>query len=271
MPKNPDCACPRACPRHGDCEACVSFHKTRPNPPDCMRKSRRTARKAAGRCILVAGGPSGDRVGEEALSAAPGDLVIACDAGYPAALRLGLKPALAVGDFDSYGGEIAPDVEIVRTPVRKDDTDTMTGLRLGLGRGYGEFVIVGALGGRLDHTVANLQALCWLCTQSARGVILSADNRAWAVKDGALELPRMEGWYLSVFAAGECEGVTLRGVEYPLAGARLAPSMPIGVSNEFAADTARIEVARGTLIVIASRRETRVPDQNRTVPAGDAD
>lgn len=62
-------------------------------------------------------------------------------------------------------------------------------------------MIVGALGGRLDHTVANLQALCWLCTQGARGVILSADNRAWAVRDGALELPRMEGWYLSVFAA----------------------------------------------------------------------
>lgn len=270
MPKNPDCACPRDCPRHGDCEACIAFHKTRPNPPDCMRVKRRPAPRGTGRCLLVAGGPSGDRAGVE-LKAAPGDLVIACDAGYPAALRLGLKPALAVGDFDSYGGEIAPDVEVVRTPVRKDDTDTMTGLRLGLGRGCREFVIVGALGGRLDHTVANLQALCWLCTQGARGVILSADNRAWAVRDGALELPRMEGWYLSVFAAGECEGVTLRGVEYPLAGARLSPSMPIGVSNEFSADTARIEVARGTLIVIASRREARDTEKNETAPAGTAE
>ena len=144
-------------------------------------------------------------------------------------------------------------------------------LRLGLGRGCREFVIVGALGGRLDHTVANLQALCWLCTQGARGVILSADNRAWAVRDGALELPRMEGWYLSVFAAGECEGVTLRGVEYPLTGARLSPSMPIGVSNEFSADTARIEVARGTLIVIASRREARDTEKNETAPDGTAE
>lgn len=79
----------------------------------------------------------------------------------------------------------------------------------------------------------------------------------------------MEGWYLSVFAAGECEGVTLRGVEYPLTGARLSPSMPIGVSNEFSADTARIEVARGTLIVIASRREARDTEKNETAPGRD--
>lgn len=43
MPKNPDCACPRDCPRHGDCEACIAFHKTRPNPPDCMAR-KETAR-----------------------------------------------------------------------------------------------------------------------------------------------------------------------------------------------------------------------------------
>lgn len=62
--------------------------------------------------------------------------------------------------------------------------------------------------------------------------------------------------------------MTLRGVEYPLTGARLSPSMPIGVSNEFSADTARIEVARGTLIVIASRREARDTEKNETAPPG---
>lgn len=65
--------------------------------------------------------------------------------------------------------------------------------------------------------------------------------------------------------------MTLRGVEYPLTGARLSPSMPIGVSNEFSADTARIEVARGTLIVIASRREARDTEKNETAPAGTAE
>lgn len=254
MVKNFDCACPRSCPRHGDCEACIAFHETRPYRPDCMRGKRRTGTGKPGRCILVAGGPPECVPGVE-LAAASGDLVVACDAGYPTALRLGLTPGVVVGDFDSYGGEIAPGIEVVRTPVRKDDTDTMTGLRVAVERGFRDFVIVGALGGRLDHTVANLQALCWLCEQGARGVILSADNRAWAVKDGALELPRIEGWYLSVFAAEECEGVTLRGVEYPLTSYRMTPSLPIGVSNEFSAETARIEVARGTLLIIASRRE----------------
>lgn len=117
-------------------------------------------------------------------------------------------------------------------------------------------MIVGALGGRLDHTVANLQALCWLCTQGARGVILSADNRAWAVRDGALELPRMEGWYLSVFAAGECEGVTLRGVEYPLTGGAALP----------------VDADRGEQRVFrrygAHRGRARHPDRDRVAPGG---
>lgn len=103
MPKNPDCACPRDCPRHGDCEACIAFHKTRPNPPDCMRVKRRPAPRGTGRCLLVAGGPSGDRAGVE-LKAAPGDLVIACDAGYPAALRLGLKPPSRSGTSTPTAG-----------------------------------------------------------------------------------------------------------------------------------------------------------------------
>ena len=115
-------------------------------------------------CYIVAAA----ELAPERLRPEPGDLLIAADAGLLHLERLGLAPDLALGDFDSLGYvPEAPQVEVC--PVRKDDTDTMTGLRLGLGRGCREFVIVGALGGRLDHTVANLQALCWLCTQGARG------------------------------------------------------------------------------------------------------
>ena len=70
---------------------------------------------------------------------------------------------LVVGDFDSYGGPVDPSLPVSRMPAEKDDTDTLAGLKLGLARGYRDFVMVAAFGGRLDHTIANLQALVFLC------------------------------------------------------------------------------------------------------------
>ena len=205
------------------------------------------------RCIVVAGGPWED-CGRVELQARADDYIVACDAGYANALRLGLRPALAVGDFDSYRGEVAPEIPVYTVPARKDDTDTMLGVKLGMEEGCREFVILCGFGGRLDHTVANLQTLCFLCEQGLQGSMLSERNCAWAVRNGTLRLPRMEGYHLSVFAAGgRCEGITLRGLEYPLENGTLTPATPLGVSNEFVAEQAQICVRSGTLLVIASR------------------
>ena len=83
------------------------------------------------------------------------------DAGYTQVRRQGLKPDLVVGDFDSLGS-VPEGEKIVRHPVMKDDTDMMYSLKECLGRGYRNFLILGATGGRLDHTVANLCALYYL-------------------------------------------------------------------------------------------------------------
>lgn len=246
------CPCPRDCPRHGDCKACMERHARSVYPVYCRRKGARAQK----RCVVVAGGPFSlcDQVRPS------GDFFIACDAGYAVCEQLGLRPDLVVGDFDSYGGPIDPSLPVSRMPAEKDDTDTLAGLRLGLARGYRDFVIVGALGGRLDHTIANLQALVFLCENGARGTILSNDNQAWAVRNGAIEIARIDGWHLSVFAAdGPCEGVTLENVAYPLRDAVLTPSFPLGVSNEFRGGTARISVKRGTLLIIASKEHLENP------------
>ena len=207
------------------------------------------------RCILLSGGPPSDCAGVR-LPRRPGDYVIACDAGYLLAARLGLRPDLAVGDFDSLRGGVDPSVPVHTAPRAKDDTDTMLGARLGLERGCREFLIVGGFGGRLDHTVANLQTLCFLAGEGASAQIRSDRNLAWAVRDGTLELEPLEGWHLSVFAAsGPCEGVTLEGLAYPLDRRRLTPDYPIGVSNEFTGGPARVTVERGTLLVIASKED----------------
>lgn len=204
------------------------------------------------RCILLAGGPADDWDGAP-LERLPGDFVVACDAGYESAVRLGWRPDLAVGDFDTYHGSLDDAVRVYKAPPEKDDTDLMLGIKLALREGCRDFCIYGAFGGRLDHTIGNLQALAYLCNHGARGEIRALRNRAWAVRDGSLSLPRMDGWHLSVFAwDGLCEGVCLRGLAYPLTEALLSPDFPLGVSNEFAGEQAHISVRHGMLLVVAS-------------------
>ena len=117
------------------------------------------------------------------LTPVPGDLVIAADKGYETLSRLGVHPGLVVGDFDSLGS--VPDhPQVLRLPRVKDETDTGFALRQGLKRGYRRFVLLGCLGGRLDHTVANLQLLSWLSAQGAQGVLLGEGEAAAVVTEG---------------------------------------------------------------------------------------
>ena len=185
------------------------------------------------------------------------DFVIAADGGYAAAKQLGIKPNLVVGDFDSLG--YVPEAEeIIRHPVRKDDTDTLLAIRLGLERGYRNFVITGALGGRLDHSFANLQSLLFLRDHGARGVLYGDGFAVTAVTDGSITV---EGrGTLSVFSMDpKATGVYLRDVSYCLENAELTSSFPIGVSNEFIGKPATIGVESGTLLVMWQAAKEELP------------
>lgn len=180
-----------------------------------------------------------------------GDLILAADAGLLHCRALGLRPDLIVGDFDSMD---APEGEgpCLRLPVEKDDTDSMRALKEGLARGCREFYLYGATGGlRLDHTLANLQALAYLARHGARGYLYDRDFVYTALENGALIIPREVEWgLLSVFSLGErAEGVTLAGVQYPLAEGTVTCDFPIGVSNHFTAPEAAVRVRRGLLLV----------------------
>lgn len=185
------------------------------------------------------------------------DFVIAADGGYAALQALGVKANLVVGDFDSLGFVPAAE-EIVQHPVRKDDTDTLLAIRLGLERGYRNFVITGALGGRLDHTFANLQTLLFLRDHGARGVLYGDGFAVTAVTDGSIT---MEGdGTLSVFTMdAAAKGVFLRDVSYPLENAELTSSFPIGVSNEFIGKPATIGAENGTLLVMWQAEKEALP------------
>lgn len=182
---------------------------------------------------------------------APGDFVIAADAGYQTCLRVGVTPDLLLGDFDSM--EIPADFSnIRRSPVEKDDTDTMLAIKTGLAEGCGEFYLYGGTGGkRLDHTLANLQSLLYLCRRGARGWLYDNDFVWTVIENESLTVEKTVEWGLfSAFCLGDrAEGIDETGFQYPLRDAVLTPEFPLGVSNHILESAATITVRRGALAV----------------------
>ena len=179
-----------------------------------------------------------------------GDWVIAADGGYRSLHQLGIRADLVVGDFDSLEGR--PDhPNVLMLAKEKDNTDTAAALELGRARGYRLFRLYGGTGGRVDHTLANLQCLTWLSRQGCRGYLYGETWTATAVTDGALRFDASHRGYVSVFCQGDrAEGVYLRGLKYQLCDATLTCDVALGVSNEFTGADSSVEVARGTLLVV---------------------
>lgn len=197
-------------------------------------------------CYIVGACPPGE------LRFAPGRpaLVIAADQGLRHLEAAGIAPDLTVGDFDSLG-TVPAGPNVIRHPVEKDDTDMMLAVKTGLSRGCRLFVLYGGVGGRLDHTYANLQTLAYLSEHGARGYLLGDGFVATAWKDGALDFPAGLAGPVSVFCPGEkAEGVTIEGLYYPLRDGILTSGFPLGVSNQFTGVSARVSVRKGTLLAM---------------------
>lgn len=179
-----------------------------------------------------------------------GDLLIAADAGWQTAERMGLTPHLVIGDFDTLPAP-ADHPNTIVLPCEKDVTDMRAAVEQGLERGYTRFALYGGTGGRLAHTLANLQLLDWLSRQNCRGFLVGDGTVSTAVTNGALDFPADTNGYLSVFCnSGTARGITLSGLKYSLTGGTLTGSDPLGVSNEFTGVPAHVEVADGTLLVL---------------------
>ena len=199
-----------------------------------------------GSCIIFcAGGFTGlaDPIGAE-------DFVIAADGGLRHTQALGITPDAVLGDFDSLG--FVPEGAQV-FPVEKDDTDAMLAVRLGLEKGLRRFMIYGGMDGpRLDHTIANLQTLCFLADHGAKGCLVGNTHMAAAVKDRLTFPETMEG-VLSLFCFGEDACVSIRGAKYELSRGTLQSSFPLGVSNHFVGRPVEIDVHSGTVVAIWER------------------
>ncbi len=207
------------------------------------------------RCVILASMPIRD-YSALAFSPEPGDYVICADNGLEHARNLGVNPDLIVGDFDScdLGQFSISERELIRYPKEKDDTDTMIAIKEGIKRGAKEFLFLGCLGGRIDHTIANIQSLLYLRKRGCRGMLIDENHRVFLVCGESVCIKKIPGFHLSVFAIGErCEGVTLERVKYPLKDAVLTNSFPLGISNEFLEDTAGVTIGKGNALIILSR------------------
>jgi len=198
------------------------------------------------RCVIFTAHCEGDP--RAAYAPRPGDFVLCADCGWRLATAMGVTPDLTLGDFDSGAAPEAGPVE--RFPVEKDDTDTMLCLKRGLALGYDDFLIVGGFGGRLDHTLANLQTLHYAALRGARAAL--NDGRCWAtvLLNGSVRVPRTPA-KLSLFALGDaCRGVTIRGAKYDVENITLTNAFPLGACNDVKAEYAEISVEQGPLLVL---------------------
>ncbi len=185
------------------------------------------------------------------------DLIVCADTAYLKAQAEHITPHAVIGDFDHAEHEERLDgmEKVLRFSSVKDDTDTMLCVKYALNRGADEIVIVGGIGGRLDHTFANIQTLAFIRKHGASGTVLDGDHAVMTV-DSRITLTKGGYDYASVFALDPvCRDITLRGFKYEAAHIDLTSDFPLGVSNEITAEQAEITVGEGTLLVILAKKE----------------
>ena len=184
------------------------------------------------------------------------DYIICADGGVLIAEKCGIVPDVVLGDLDSVE-TIDKKYNFIKHPKEKDDTDTLLCIKYGMEKGFKDFLIIGGIGGRLDHTVANLQTLAFSQDNGIKASILSKDAVCTMISDGGrCEIPKMKGFYISVFAYSDsCKGVSINGTKYELSDKELKNTFPLGVSNEFKEEKAVISVDKGKLLIIVSRAQ----------------
>ncbi|WP_024865944.1 thiamine diphosphokinase [Butyrivibrio sp. FCS014] len=211
--------------------------------------------KSAGRCVIFGGADIGNyeyiksRLKSE-------DFLIFCDSGLKHMQALDLKPDLIVGDFDSHENPHL-DVETIVLPCEKDDTDTVFAVKEAVKRGFLEFLLLGVVGARLDHTLGNVYILEYLSGLGKRAVIIDDYSEMRLVTPGHPASIGGDSEFFSLInISGLAKGITITGAKYTLHDAEIKSEYQYGVSNEvLPGETAEVSVDEGSLLLIKVRRQ----------------
>lgn len=178
------------------------------------------------------------------------DFYICCDSGLIHRAGLGIDPNLIVGDFDSYENPRL-DIETITLPCEKDDTDTVFAVKEALARGFQDFLLVGVVGGRLDHMLGNVSILMLLDAQGKTAIALDDYSEMQVVSDKTAEVDGRYAYFSILNITGMAKGITIRNAKYPLKDAEITCEYQYGISNEVLPGMiAEVSVKKGRLLLI---------------------
>ena len=177
------------------------------------------------------------------------DYVIGADRGYLNLLKNDIDPDCVIGDFDSYTDKIKCD-NVIRYPVKKDFTDSALAIEHAISKGFRKIFVYGAIGGYLDHTIANLAILADFTQRGIDIAFVYSDQVIFGISGSKVCFDKEAKGRVSVFSfKDKAEGVYEKGLLYELKKAILQNNIPLGVSNEFIGKNAEISVDKGVLLI----------------------
>ena len=212
------------------------------------------------RCLIITGGKLDLSFAGSFLEQETFDKIIAVDAGLEAVKALGLEPDMVVGDFDTvkpgilqYYRQKEHIIWDTHQP-EKDETDTELALRTAMEAGVSDMVILGATGGRLDHSIGNIHLLYACLQKGVKASIVDEKNRLYILDQGkTYRSSEIWGKYISFLPlTEEVHGITLKGFKYPLTNRDIRIGTSLCISNELEAETGTITFRDGVLICVES-------------------
>ena len=159
------------------------------------------------------------------------DFFIFCDGGLNHRNGLGVEPNLIVGDFDSFYKKDFG-TETIVLPCEKDDTDSFFAVKEALNRGFDDFLLIGCIGNRFDHSLCNVSVLLYLQEKNVKAILVDDYSEMQIVGSKKVYIEDSFSYFSLMCVAGDVEGVNILDAEYPLENAKIKTSYNYGISNK---------------------------------------
>ena len=201
------------------------------------------------RCFIIGGAPISnyEYLNKEIKE---NDYLIYCDSGLTHKDLINHLPNLIVGDFDSYEKSDF-ETETITLPCEKDDTDTLYGVKEGIKRGFEEFILVGVIGNRFDHTFGNVSILLFLEKEGKKARIIDDYSEMEIICKTPKYVQDHYSYFSVLSLTPIISGVVIENAKYSLNGAQIANYYPLGVSNEvLKGKIAKVSIEDGIALLV---------------------